>query len=267
MRWYSIEDIENKIVENNKKINQSKKENSGCGCSLFFILAAVFLSFVEGGFFYSILGWLLLIIFAVLFISFMQLNAAHKKTVEELDNENEELKKRRIEVEEEIEEKKEKEQLKKDLKRRIVFSDEVKVAGISYRKNAVNKTIKYIVDNSMFDVFYEDMTNKEIEEYGDRIYKYSLMTTEDVDLIKEPDNEFDNKAIKVVVNGEMIGYIESETNKTIYNYIDNPEYSIKKQLSIVGGPYKEFNYLEDKVIVNKELSIGFRIVLIITKNT
>lgn len=262
----SIEDIENEIEKNNKNIDLSKKENNGCGCALFFILGAIFLSFVNGGFFYSILGWLLLIVFVILLIFFIQLNVAHKKTVEELENKNEELKKRRVEVEEEIEKKKEKEQLQKDLKRRTVFSDEVKVAGTSYRKDAVNKTIKYIVNNSMFDVFYEGMTNKEIEEYGEKVYKYSLMTTEDMDLIKEPDNEFDNKAIKVVVNGEMVGYIESETNKTIYNYIDNPEYSIKKHLSIVGGPYKEFNYLDDKVIINKELSFGFRVFLQITKN-
>ncbi|MDT2842654.1 HIRAN domain-containing protein [Vagococcus lutrae] len=138
-----------------------------------------------------------------------------------------------------------------------------KVSGISFRKTEVNKAIRYIDENSYWDK-YDGLTNKEIEEYG-KTYKYQNFDTTNFDLIPEPSNEFDSNAIKVLVNDHHIGYVPKETAKELLPSLLNDDISIKGRVTIIGGPYKEFDYLEDKVVTTKS-DFGFKVYCVLLDN-
>lgn len=146
------------------------------------------------------------------------------------------------------------------MKESTVWSDEFAIAGTRYRdKNSINNAIKYIVQNDGLGEFYQGLKPKEIEESFERIYKYDSMLTYNFKLKLEPDNEFDDKAIQVLIDGIFIGYVPKPKNKEIYSYIsDTDTYKCTGFVSILGGPYKEFDYLDNKML-NKKDEVRFRL--------
>lgn len=76
-----------------------------------------------------------------------------------------------------------------------------KVAGISHYKDA-------IIENFVFD--------------DDDEFDYE---SSNVELIPEPENEYDPNAIKVLVNGIKIGYVPKDLTTFARNIIDSPNYS------------------------------------------
>lgn len=132
----------------------------------------------------------------------------------------------------------------------IIFKDTFKVAGVAYRKDKLNSLVKSLVDDFGTD-YYGGLSNKEIEEYGyDKVWKYEGYFTLDVNLATEPDNEHDHNAVKVIANGYHVGYVPATQARKIKVFLDsNTPY--QGTISVTGGPFKYFNYLEDKVMTDK----------------
>lgn len=82
------------------------------------------------------------------------------------------------------------------------------------------------------------LLNKKI--YETPKYNIKLAYNTDVVFIKEKENIYDNKAIKVKINGiGTVGYVSKKSNEELANIIDNKE--IKEIIATVsGGKYKIF---------------------------
>ncbi len=142
-----------------------------------------------------------------------------------------------------------------------IWSKKFNVVGVKYRdKQDITNALKYISENTWSDR-YQGMSNKEIEESFEKIYKFSNFSTSDFTLEPEPNNEFDRNAIKVMINNFCIGYIPRIEANQIINFINiMDKYSLKGTVSITGGPFKHYDYTSDKV-VSQNSELGFSIYL------
>lgn len=124
-----------------------------------------------------------------------------------------------------------------------------RVAGTSFRTGN-------IINLASVNTDYE-LTKKELIEDGmtdERIWKYEFHPS-DVELVPEPDNPYDPNAIKVVVDGEHIGYIKSGSCAHLLNVIrENRILDISCRMG--GGPYKyiseEYDEEKDKDVYTLE---------------
>ena len=110
------------------------------------------------------------------------------------------------------------------------------VAGVYYHE-------KDIIEGLMDENPEYDLTKKEIEEDGledTYLYKYSVAFA-DVDLVPEPDNQYDPNAIKVVADGVLVGYVPAKKTKAVRKIMNEKEI-VKAQCQIYGGDYKVLNY-------------------------
>ena len=84
----------------------------------------------------------------------------------------------------------------------------------------------------------EKLLNKKI--YETPTYNIKLAYNTDIVFIKEKENIYDNKAIKVKINGiGTVGYVSKKSNQELADIIDNNE--IKEIIATVsGGKYKIF---------------------------
>ncbi|MDS1367907.1 HIRAN domain-containing protein [Streptococcus suis] len=149
-----------------------------------------------------------------------------------------------------------------------------RVAGVTNYKNAVNAACNDIADEygvPELTKYYRDLSSSEIREelegFSDKIFKYEDMSTSDVELVAEPDNQYDPNAIKILILDNFVGYVPAKIAKKINKYIVNDQYFDTAYAEIVGGPYKEFDYAEDKVVTNNDLDVGFEISLTIYDST
>ncbi|MCZ0667474.1 HIRAN domain-containing protein [[Ruminococcus] gnavus] len=110
-------------------------------------------------------------------------------------------------------------------------TDNFKVAGISsymdnlmelaYENDDYEKTKKQIVDDFMYD---------------EKIFQYDFLVSK-VELIPEPENEYDSNAVKVVVDGVHIGYIKKGSCSRVKNLLSSGRVT-DIDCSIFGGKYK-----------------------------
>lgn len=121
------------------------------------------------------------------------------------------------------------------------------VNGIPY---CVDNLLKLGCENSDYN-----MTKREIVDCfmtDERIYKYTFHGGK-VTLLPEPTNVYDPNAIKVIVDGEHVGYIKKGSCKHLLNVIaENRIHSI--DCDIGGGPYKyvyENEYEDNKYEMDK----------------
>lgn len=115
-------------------------------------------------------------------------------------------------------------------------SENFRVAGTSFHE----KEIEEIGTDNMD---YE-MSKKEIVDAGledERIYKLEFFPYS-AELIPEPDNPYDPKAIMVIVDGVHVGYIKKGSTSRVRNLL---EAGGKISAEIHGGPYKVI-YLDDE---------------------
>lgn len=147
----------------------------------------------------------------------------------------------------------------------LLYKLESKVTGTTFRKTNVNKAVKFIVEEIGLD-YYEGMTNKDIEEWYDRVYRYSGFFTNNFNLLLEPENEVDMNAVPVYISDYHIGYLPKDEALKIKPFLENYDYKIKGIISIIGGPYKEYDYTDDKVIIVKD-NIGFEIIGTVLNNS
>lgn len=153
---------------------------------------------------------------------------------------------------------------------KIVF----RVAGVTKYKKAVKEACNLIAeDNGIpeYVKYYSNLSTKELreelEEYGLKVFKYQDLDFFNIELVPEIDNKYDPNAIKVLIFNNHVGYVPATVAKTIRKYFDNKKYNFVIEGEIKGGPYKEWDDLNDKVITNNDLDIGFEIYLSVIDST
>lgn len=117
------------------------------------------------------------------------------------------------------------------------------VTGTSHYQKAI---ISLSYENSDFDMTKKEILDSCMED--EKIYKFDFYP-KNVELIEEPDNEFDPKAVKVIIDGEHVGYIKKGSCSHIKKLIK--EDRIKSiSAEIGGGKYKilvsDYDYEKDK---------------------
>ena len=115
------------------------------------------------------------------------------------------------------------------------------VAGTSYRQNEI-KSLGSINDD--YRLSKRDFIDS-YDEY-DKVYELEF-SPRNVELIEEPDNEFDPNAIKVVIDGVHVGYIKKGSCSHVKKILRSDKLqSISAE--ICGGNYKYYvcEYDEDK---------------------
>ena len=149
-----------------------------------------------------------------------------------------------------------------------------RVAGVTNYKKAVKQACNDIAeDNGIpeYSRYYGNLSAKEIreelEEYGLKIYKYQDLDVFDIKLVPEPDNQYDSNAIKVLIFDHHVGYVPKKIARSIRHYFDDTKYDFVLEGEIKGGPYKEWDDYEEKVITNNDLDIGFEIYLSIVDSS
>lgn len=146
-------------------------------------------------------------------------------------------------------------------KQRTKLDKTFKVAGTSHRLESLDSLIRLLVTREDYIGDFMTYTNKEIRESHERIYKYSGCTTDVVKYIEEPENEHDNNAIKVYIHDLWIGYVPKSINSELKKFLSENEYIINSSAQIVGGKYKEYSFVQDKVVtgnMNYGVQITFK---------
>lgn len=111
-------------------------------------------------------------------------------------------------------------------------------AGTTYRVAGISNYTKNVMalacENDDFS-----MSKSEILECGyedEKIYKYAFYPIK-AEVVPEPENEFDPKAIKVIVDGQHIGYIKKGSCAHLHKVMrENRLGQIRCEMG--GGPYK-----------------------------
>lgn len=184
----------------------------------------------------------------------------------------------------------------------VIYSDEIKVNGVTSYENAVKLACKDIAyDNGIYNnnEFYGSRNNNDIKDelinrinhdykvmkelyedcgYGHydydtfmnesydesliRIYKYDDLMFKDIKLIPEPDNKYDKNAIKILIFNHHVGYVLKNKTRTLKKYLNNDQYHFNMLGRIVGGPYKTIDDYGDIITVT-DLNVGFRIDILV----
>lgn len=149
-----------------------------------------------------------------------------------------------------------------------------RVAGVTKYKKAVKEACNLIAeDNGIpeYAKYYSNLSTKELreelEEYGLKVFKYQDLDFFNIELVPEVDNKYDPNAIKVLIFNNHVGYVPATVAKTIRKYFDNKKYNFVIEGEIKGGPYKEWDDLNNKVITINDLDIGFEIYLSVIDST
>lgn len=106
-----------------------------------------------------------------------------------------------------------------------------KVAGISYHENE-------IMENLLMENYEYAMSKKELVEMGmtdTMIFKYTGLST-NVQLLPDPDNEYDPNAIKVIADGIFIGHVPAKETAAVRDLLTSDD--LKIGCSFHGGEYK-----------------------------
>lgn len=122
-----------------------------------------------------------------------------------------------------------------------------RVAGVTYYQQAI---LSLAVETDEYTYTKKELEENSLED--EKIWKYEFYPSK-VELIEEPDNPHDPKAIKVVIDGEHVGYIKSGSCSHVKNLLKSGRIH-DVTADIMGGPYKLLYYddYEDKYELEKE---------------
>lgn len=81
-----------------------------------------------------------------------------------------------------------------------------------------------------------------IPEDEDDSFWFDIVKTKNFQLVPEPTNQADENAIKVMVEGYFVGYIDRRYNKGLKKYVDNDDYIIEGEVIGTGGSFDEKTY-------------------------
>nr|DAS37663.1 MAG TPA: HIRAN protein [Caudoviricetes sp.] len=76
-----------------------------------------------------------------------------------------------------------------------------------------------------------------IPEDEDDMFYHEIVTTKNFKLVPEPTNQADENAIKVMVEGYFVGYIDRRYSKGLKKYLDNDKYIIEGEVIGTGGSF------------------------------
>lgn len=134
----------------------------------------------------------------------------------------------------------------------IVIIDEYK----TYKVTGMQHYMDNIMELAMPNIIY-DSTKKELIEDGwteEKIWENNFCPKR-VELIPEPDNPQDSKAIKVVVDGMHVGYIKSGSCSHLLKVIKEGRID-DICCEMGGGKYKyvseDYDYEKDKIVYELE---------------
>lgn len=122
-----------------------------------------------------------------------------------------------------------------------------KVAGTSFRKNEIEDLA---TDNYEYEYTKKEIIDNMLD--GEEIYQY-YFNPHNVELIPEPDNQYDQNAIKVIIDNIHVGYIKKGSCSRIKNLINQNK--VKKiDADIYGGKYKivEFDEYKDSYVLERD---------------
>lgn len=133
------------------------------------------------------------------------------------------------------------------------------VVGLNYegRREKLKKMINAMKKNDEFIFLYDDLKGRDLKEeleFENRIFEIAdYESVPGVFLEKEPGNEFDANAIKVMVSNSygdfQIGYVPREIASYLNSYVDN---ITSCTAYIYGGKYKELDYFEDRIKIGEK---------------
>lgn len=130
------------------------------------------------------------------------------------------------------------------------------------RQKLIKNYVKENCDSNKFDkkdMSY--MSNEDIKLDGYKQWQYELFEENTVDLVPEPDNPYDENAIKVIHNKMgHIGYIPKESNQGLMSFLKDHNNQVTINMNLEGGPYKYYNEYQDKV-VSKSVPFYFKLVI------
>lgn len=112
-----------------------------------------------------------------------------------------------------------------------------KVTGMNYRMESL---LALAVENDDYHLSKRAMIEDGLTE--ERVYEYGFYPTR-TELIPEPDNPYDPNAIKVVVNGQHVGYIKAGFCSHLLRVIR--EGRIERIRCIIGGGRYKYLAVED----------------------
>ena len=106
-----------------------------------------------------------------------------------------------------------------------------KVTGLSYYMDAI-ETLR--IENDDYDLTKSQI----LDEFGEdeRVYQYDYDIGK-VELVPEPDNEYDKNAVAVLIDGEKVGHIKKGSTSRVKNLLASPDFD-HIETNMGGGPYK-----------------------------
>lgn len=109
-------------------------------------------------------------------------------------------------------------ELKEELNKGYIYGRRLFVKGTKYRENG--------------DIPFLQLANIDDD---DDFFDYHIVRTKNFFLIAEPTNQVDPNAIKVIVEGYFVGYIDRRYNRGVKKYLDNEKYIIEGEVIATGG--------------------------------
>lgn len=152
----------------------------------------------------------------------------------------------------------------------IIFN----VAGVTYENDSgkeiqplLRKIARQIAKDNDIES-YGGYTNSEIIEYIESISEFEdVECGEYITFEKDPNNEFDKNAIKVIVELDSkkhhIGHVPKKNNLEIGSLLDSDSI-VGISANFVGGKIKEVQYdfeKEKDIVVTNELTLGLEVIL------
>lgn len=116
--------------------------------------------------------------------------------------------------------------------KKIIKTETHKIAGTSYRQSQIKSLGFENVDFSLSKRDLEDCYS----EY-EKVYQLEF-DPRNVELVEEPDNQYDPNAIKVIIDGVHVGYIKKGSCTHVKNLMNSNKIS-RITADISGGKYKE----------------------------
>ncbi|MDY3824160.1 MAG: HIRAN domain-containing protein [Streptococcus sp.] len=186
--------------------------------------------------------WFLLFVALCMTIFFVGVNLNSRRDTHSAENSatgdsvlGENLQKENLETEE------------KHAEKEFVWHRVTKVKGMYFR-DGVGEVFSLLqgdnlsfmgMDSKEIRAYLKD--EREIFDYG-RIYEFEPVSTSNVQLVPEPDNPYDENALKVVVEGIFIGYVSKGYAKQLQKYVNNESFSVDCLATFSGGKHKSLSW-------------------------
>ena len=106
------------------------------------------------------------------------------------------------------------------------------VAGVRHYEDNI---LSLGCENEEYNLSNRDLIDSFME--GEKIFEYDFFPKE-VDLIPEPENKYDDNAVRVEVDGVLVGYIKMGSCSRVKNLMASPDFRGVRVESMGMGKYK-----------------------------